>query len=340
MSSAFPLFRAGGIAPFSRWAGSSGRPMGELLDTCGLSHVPHESLNQPISLVSAMRFVRELHLSDGPDIGVRVVGKESIADLGYLAEILMSADTLRQALHRLTVAMPNYSTHENIALLPARGGGIFVETMSIEVDLATLHVVQQYVATLLNSLCQLTGTPDAPFESIEITPHPDLGVTYLERQFGVRPTASTRRRLAIFIPDRILDQAFRPRGDRPTGGRTPCEWQALRRGGGISRTVRLYVESMVEDGVPSIEKLGDASGMSLRTLQRRLTEDGTSYAEILDDVRRCKALNGLGCRDVPIGALAEELAYNGTPAFTRAVRRWTGLSPRDYRKLAKPDGTR
>jgi AraC-like DNA-binding protein len=64
----------------------------------------------------------------------------------------------------------------------------------------------------------------------------------------------------------------------------------------------------------------------VRTLQRRLREEGTSFAAIVDALRREMALAYLD-RRVSIPEVAQLLGYADTTAFHHAFRRWTGSSP-------------
>jgi AraC-like DNA-binding protein len=71
--------------------------------------------------------------------------------------------------------------------------------------------------------------------------------------------------------------------------------------------------------------------VSTRTLKRRLAEQGTSFSDILDDVRRQRALLLLENRELAIAEVAARLGYTEVPNFTRAFRRWTGRTPAAYR---------
>ena len=75
----------------------------------------------------------------------------------------------------------------------------------------------------------------------------------------------------------------------------------------------------------------DVLGMSARTTQRRLREEGTSYAELLETVRRELAMRYLEREEKTAGEIAALLGYGDTSAFHRAFRKWSGTSPRAYR---------
>lgn len=78
--------------------------------------------------------------------------------------------------------------------------------------------------------------------------------------------------------------------------------------------------------------IGKALGVSRRTLSRRLSEEGTSFRAIVDDVRREFACALLHDRDSSIADIAFFLQYSEPAAFNRSFRRWTGRTPTEFRK--------
>jgi AraC-like DNA-binding protein len=78
-----------------------------------------------------------------------------------------------------------------------------------------------------------------------------------------------------------------------------------------------------------------ALGMSERTLRRRLDQEGWSYRELLDHVRRERALALVGRSDVSLGEVAAQSGFDDATGFTRAFRRWTGQAPSEYARGAK-----
>jgi AraC-like DNA-binding protein len=87
-----------------------------------------------------------------------------------------------------------------------------------------------------------------------------------------------------------------------------------------------------ENGEPTIDDAARNLGMSARTLQRRLQEEGTAFAERMDDARRRTTLHWLRCPDVSLTEIAYLVGFREQASLSRAVRRWTGQSPRELRR--------
>ena len=71
-----------------------------------------------------------------------------------------------------------------------------------------------------------------------------------------------------------------------------------------------------------------------RTLNRRLLDEGTSFAEIRDEARFRLAQELLALTDLPIGDVAAALSYSFHGNFVRAFRRWGGMTPSEWRSRA------
>ena len=73
-----------------------------------------------------------------------------------------------------------------------------------------------------------------------------------------------------------------------------------------------------------------AAGVSRQTLFRQLKAEGTTFEEVLDELRQKLAVNYLGAARASVKETARQLGYADATAFSRAFKRWTGQSPREY----------
>ena len=80
------------------------------------------------------------------------------------------------------------------------------------------------------------------------------------------------------------------------------------------------------------DQLAERLHMSGRTLQRKLQECGTSFQQLLDDERCQRAQQLLKQTRLPLTAISEQLGFSESSVFSRAFRRWAGMSPLEYRQ--------
>lgn len=81
----------------------------------------------------------------------------------------------------------------------------------------------------------------------------------------------------------------------------------------------------------SLEAVAANFNMSSRSLQRRLKEEGITFLEIVEEVRKNLAIHYLKSEHYQIKDIAYTLGYNETSAFLKAFKRWTGKTPTLYR---------
>ena len=96
--------------------------------------------------------------------------------------------------------------------------------------------------------------------------------------------------------------------------------------------LRETVLQQLPGGLPKIEEVASALGMSGRTLQRRLRERQLRYQQVLDEVRRELSQQMLGDLTLELHEIADYLGFNDQSAFQHAFRRWEGMTPGQYRR--------
>ncbi len=102
----------------------------------------------------------------------------------------------------------------------------------------------------------------------------------------------------------------------------------------LSARIRERLIDLLPTGTTSQEKIANDLHMNIRTLQRRLRCEGTRYKYLLDEVRRELAIAYARENRFSINQIAYLVGFSEPTNFTRAFRRWTGLSPKDYRRRA------
>jgi AraC-like DNA-binding protein len=103
--------------------------------------------------------------------------------------------------------------------------------------------------------------------------------------------------------------------------------------GDLSEIVYRALSDQLTHGDVSLVAVARALGLSVRTLQRRLKEDGVCFQDLVDIVRHHRALELLLDREQSVAWISDHLGFSDPRAFRRAFARWTGMAPDAYRRL-------
>ena len=100
-------------------------------------------------------------------------------------------------------------------------------------------------------------------------------------------------------------------------------------------SLRSAVERVLPQLLPhakgSASNVAQKLAISRRTLSRKLRDEDVAFAEILEDTRVALAKRYLAERDLPVSQIAWLLGYGEVSSFTHAFKRWTGMTPRQFR---------
>jgi AraC-like DNA-binding protein len=100
-------------------------------------------------------------------------------------------------------------------------------------------------------------------------------------------------------------------------------------------SIKIRVEAklleQLSSGRATQGSIAKALAMSPRTLQRNLKQEGTSYKQLLDDMRRQLASQYIKESRLSVNEITFMLGFSEPANFSRAFRRWTGVSPSGYR---------
>lgn len=102
------------------------------------------------------------------------------------------------------------------------------------------------------------------------------------------------------------------------------------------RVKRLMLEK--QGRFPSLEVCARLLNLTSRTLHRRLKSEGTSFREILEEVRHRLAVEYIAAEKLTLQEVAYVLGYDDLSTFRRAFKRWEGMSPRAW-KTSEGGGT-
>lgn len=164
-------------------------------------------------------------------------------------------------------------------------------------------------------------------------PHPGpIGHCGYQMTFGAAPVFDAAHAALIFDSDALTRSFVRSHddiegflGEAPTNLLAECDFHTS-----VSDQVRHIIEDHLGNSSCTSDQIAAGIAMSRPTLWRRLREENTSISEIRAQVMREAALASLAQGDETIAQLSRRLGYSEPSAFSRAFRRWTGHSPRNY----------
>ena len=100
----------------------------------------------------------------------------------------------------------------------------------------------------------------------------------------------------------------------------------------LGAVVQETITRLLREGHPDIQSVATMLGLGVRTLQRRLSEEGVTYARVVARARfdvAQRLLDDPACKVIEV---ALDLGYSDQAHFARAFLRWTGLTPREFRQ--------
>lgn len=107
----------------------------------------------------------------------------------------------------------------------------------------------------------------------------------------------------------------------------------------ISQMKRIVGNDLSRD-FPSVVAMAEQLNMSVRTLRRRLKDHGTTYQQFKDNLRKEHAIRWLNQPELKINAVSALLGFDEPSAFHRSFKKWTGMTPGEYRNSRLPAARR
>ncbi len=275
-------------------------------------------------------------LTGEPALGVYFGLRMQATSHGYLGFAAMAASTLGDALALAVEFAPMITAAFTLRL--ARAGGEAALALEEEADLGPARdaVLLALVVGLWRMGCALTGrelTGRAELAFAAPAYAARLRESLPEARFGGGANRLVFDAAALDLPLATADPAAHALA------REQCERavEALAAEVRVAGRTRALIPRG-GGGFRSREEVARRQGLSVRTLERRLAEGGTSYRALRDDARRERAEALLRAGALTVDAVAEALGYSDAANFTRAFRRWTGATPAAWRRAAAGGG--
>jgi len=312
-----------------RYAELRGVEVAPLLKQAGLAQELIEDRSAKIGVINQIKFVELIAAALGDELlGFRLVGDFDFREIGLLYYVAASADTFGSALSRVERYIRIQNDGVDFEILKGKTLRVRLHYRGVARH-TDVHQIGSLIALMIRVGRHLTGRALKPTR-VQIMHRIHGGKSELEKFLDADVADGAR-----------VDEIEFPAAswDLPIVSADPhlhrvcvqsCE-EALARRGLKQSPLKVQVENAIAALLPHGQARHDlvATGLGLcpRTLARRLAAEGSSFAEILTEVRSALADRYLADRTLPISQIAWLLGYAEISAFTRAFQRWTGTVP-------------
>ncbi len=273
-------------------------------------------------------------LSKDPAIALRVGRRIHITHYGMYGYALFSSPTIRDACefsiryHKLATPAVNMGLREKSGIAT----WVFESAFELDPGGDLYRFIMEFQFGIYISLFEeLSGTPARPLEVHAIyaaPPYADQYRTYLgcPVYFG-QPANELRFNTALLDARPNLANPITAAMLREICDRLLNEMQTT--SGIASKVHGMLLKNPGQ--FPDIETVADELHMVSRTLRRKLEAQGTSYQQILSDVRKQLALRYLRETRLSTEDIAGSLGFSDASSFRHAFKRWTNKNPSDFR---------
>ncbi|WP_336367759.1 AraC family transcriptional regulator [Marinobacter sp. C2H3] len=289
-----------------------------------------------VSQAQASEFVTRAIMESGePGLGILMAREMKLPLHGALGTAVMSSRTLSDSLQLVTRFLALRAPHLRIERQRVGPDAHFRVTCGVDLGPLQGFILDTVLFGFAFMGPQLTGTAitGARIRRRCAEPH------YFQRfrQTLPVPVEFGADEDAMVIPESSLELSVRFTDDQlAAASRAQCE-DALRRltaDAGFACRVRRVIETS-HPFPPKLARVAGTLFVSERTLKRRLQEEEASFQNLVDEVRLERARELLTSTRLNLSQIADALGYADAANFTRAFKRWTGVSPSQYRVEAQ-----
>ncbi|MCU0669269.1 MAG: AraC family transcriptional regulator [Myxococcota bacterium] len=319
------------ILPLLEYLESEGFDLSAVLDRAG---VPRSALEDVRIRLPQAKFEllwqAAIEASGDPALALRVSTLVKPSTLGVIGYLAAASESGRNAVELVKGLIPLFledfecelECSSEVAFLRLRAGG----------ETPASRFMTEYVIGLAITMSRALGATRSDPLEVRFSHAPPVYADEYQRILRL-PVRFEAGEDGVLFPIAMLDTS-NPSADAPL--RQLLERHAadqlarIMSSAPLPERLRAAILSMLPLGNLTAESAAAHFGMSSRTLRRRLREAGTSYQELLDDVRAELARRYLARERRGIDEVAHLLGFSEPSAFTKAFRRWTGQTPADF----------
>ena len=309
-----------------------GTDSAEVLAAAGLDGSALEDPDNTISYATFGRLLDEGAQRSGCEYFGLLVGQAwHLSTMGLVGRLIAHSSTVGEGL-RLGVVYHHLNSHGGVVYLRERGAiaefGYAIYHSGVQ---GAAQIYDGVLSALVNYMRELCGASWIPSEVLVAHAAPADASSY-RRLFrspvrfnselnALRFDADWLKRTIAGADARVLRELEK----RASSMTQPDLIEKLR------RSLRVFLLS----GITSGDAIADVLAIHRRTLNRRLKAQGTTFREVLEDVRFEAACQLLDATQLTLDDIAAALGYAGVSPFTRAFRRRSGAAPGKWRQVTK-----
>ena len=265
-----------------------------------------------------------------PLLGLDLARECALGTFGFIDYCTMTSPTLRDAIERVARYVGMLSDRVRLHLEVLEGEASLVRTLERRA-LDDRHLTE-FTMGIVASRCTEVIGPEMKLRVVELRHAPAAEQRRYAAFFGCEVRFGQARDALVFDAD-LLARPLKT-ADPTVASMLDAHAKTLRagaRGDGGVDDIRREIASRLSQGTPTLAEIAKASRCSVRTLQRRLGEQGTSLRAVVDEVRKETALALLDRPDTELTEVAFLLGFSEPAPFFRAFRRWTTKTPQQWR---------
>lgn len=266
-------------------------------------------------------------------LGWRVGEQMPIEDYGMWVRYALAAPTLRLALRRLSWSLPLHQSGPKLGLRKGREGLVLFYRLPDLGPAPSAQHADHVVPSLLAFICRYLSPAWRP--AWIGLPYPqDADAAQLRRAVALPLRFDCD---AIMIPIVPGDLDHRQRHEVVEVPTQSDVLARLRRNQNVTSVFEDCIRLEMLAGQIGRDAVARRMALSVRSMQRILSVEGSSFQDILEKVRREKAMEMLSDGSLQIADIATRLGYADPSNFSKAFKRWTGQVPTSLRNGAQSE---